>query len=100
MRFLPAPEVIAFNRAAERDPDNAAQKLAPSVLGSCRCLLPRLRLSTTMEEREAVEILAVESAASLQHQTELEKLLDYGAASGLIQRENGIVRIMRGRCAG
>jgi hypothetical protein len=93
--FLPSQDVVNFHRAYEWNPESAPMKLAPLVERSwfMQALLPRLRFQNSMEEREAIELLAEASAAGLHHRNQLQMLLDYGEAAGLIQRENGIVKI-------
>lgn len=95
--FVPAPEVIAFNRAFEWNPETAGFKLAPVMERAWfgQCLIPRLRVAGTMDEREAIEALASASDTPPQQKKQLELILDYMATAGLIQREGGVLRIMR-----
>jgi hypothetical protein len=56
-------------------------------------LLPRLRFRSSMEEREAVEILALEASAPPDYKRQLVMLLEYGAAVGLFTRESGMLTL-------
>jgi hypothetical protein len=95
--FVPAPEVIAFNRAFEWNPESAGTKLSPLMERAWfgQALLPRLRLAGTMEEREAIQVLAETAAVPPQQKKNLELILDYMTTSGLIQREGGMIKMTR-----
>ena len=92
--FAPAPEVAEYKRALEFTPDIAGHRLAP-VLSKAwffACLRPKLEFKTLSDD-EAVGELGVESGAGTKHRQQLRLLLEYLATAGLIQRENGQVKL-------
>jgi hypothetical protein len=100
--FIPASELFDFDHAFQWNAETAALKLSPLIERSwfMQLLLPRLRFHNSMEEREVLELLASESKAAPQHRKQLIMLLDYAVVSGLIQRENGSVRINQNGSSG
>lgn len=95
--FVPAAEVIAYHRAVEWNPDTAPHKLGPLLRRTwfATKLLPKLSLGT-LEEGQAIEMLAAESAASPKYAGQLSVILEYMATAGLIRREGGVIRSVGG----
>jgi hypothetical protein len=91
--FLPAPEVIEFNRACSLNPETAARKLAPLLRASwfAKKLLPTLELRP-LPVSEAIELLADESSAIAQHKPQLEIVIEYLDAAGLLYRVGDVLK--------
>jgi hypothetical protein len=91
--IIPAPEVIAYHRAVEWNPETAPTKLAPLLRKTWfgAKLLPKLSLNT-LDEGQAIELLAAESAASPKYAGQLGVILDYMAVAGLVRRDGGVIR--------
>jgi hypothetical protein len=94
-RYLPSQAVITFARAYEWNRESAAQKLAPTISTAwfCEALLPRLNYASSLDRKEAIAILAEACAATPAYQGALEFILDFMAAVGVIQAENGTVKL-------
>lgn len=94
--FVPSQELMNFHRAYEWAPDNAAQKLAPLIEKTwfAQELLPKLSFGV-ISEQEAISDLADAAHASPEHEHQLQFLLEYLAAAGLIIKDGGQVRIAR-----
>jgi hypothetical protein len=92
--YMPSPEVIAFNHALGWDSETATHKLAPVLRRTwfADALIPKVRFRP-IEEREAMTVLAEASVADRDHEAQLRMLLEYLAASGLIIRDGGMVRV-------
>jgi hypothetical protein len=93
--YIPCPEVMSFLRAYEWSPDTAAQKLAPVLAKTwfAEELLSKLAFGP-MTEDEAIQDLADAANAAPEYRGQLEILLDYLGAAGLIQRDG--TQIKRG----
>ncbi len=91
--YIPCAEVMSFLRAYEWSPDTAAQKLAPVLAKTwfAEELLPRLAFGP-MNEDEAIEDLAHAANAAPEYRGQLEMLLDYLVAAGLIQRDGSQIK--------
>lgn len=94
--YVPAPEVFAYLRALEWNPDTAAQKLQQLFLDSWfwQKLHPTLRFKPVSEE-SALAMLADESNASPEHKPRLKLLLEYLITVGLIQRDGEMLKLVR-----
>lgn len=94
--YVPAPDVVSFQRAYEWNPETAAHKLAPLVRESwfARAILPPVAVRP-MDETSALERLADAAAAGTSHRSQLRICLDYLAAAGLISREDGRISSIR-----
>jgi hypothetical protein len=94
--YLPSPEVLAFLRAYEWNPDSASHKLAPLLKESWfgKMIVTRLTFSP-MDESAAVTLLADEVSAGPEYQKELKMLLEFLASGGVILREGGQIRLAK-----
>ena len=90
--FIPAPEVFEFNRACSLNPETAARKLAPVLKTTwfAKKLLPTLELRQ-LPISEAIELLANECAVA-QHKPQLEFLIEYLEAVGLVYRVGDVLK--------
>lgn len=95
--YVPHPAVIAFHRAYAWSPETAAQKLAPAfqTMWFSQALMPRLAFRS-MDEREAIAVLAEASSATPDYESQLGLALSFMEVVGLIEREGGQVRALRG----
>ncbi len=93
----PSPEVIAFARAHEWKQDTAANKLAPLLSNAWfgTALIPKVKFKPH-KTVEAIAILADASAATPEHKSQLESLLELLQAGGLIQLDGDTVKSVRG----
>lgn len=91
--FTPSEEVQAYLRAFSWTPDVAAHKLAPRLRTTWffERLQPKLAMGG-VSEAEAVHDLADAASAGTRYAPQLELLLDYLEAAGLIRRDGGIIR--------
>lgn len=96
--YIPCAEVMSFLRAYEWSPDTAAQKLATVLAKTwfAEELLSNLAFGP-MALDDAIKDLAEASNAAPEYRGQLEILLDYLAAAGLIQRDG--TQIKRGALA-
>lgn len=94
--YMPSPEAISFLRAYEWNPDTASHKLGPPMRETwfAQALLPRISFGP-MEEEAAISVLADACSAAPEYRKELRMLVEFLAASGLVQRENGQIRIAK-----
>lgn len=94
--LVPAPEVVAFHRATDWNPDTASQKLGPLVARTwfADALLPRLSLNA-MEEDQAVVVLAEAATADTKYRANLKLLIDYLESAGLVIRDGAMIRLNR-----
>jgi hypothetical protein len=91
--YTPAPDVVAFSRAYEWNPEASSHKLRPLLTETwfCRALMPKLGFGPLSEE-EAIQRLAEACAAATKYRPQLRILLDYLQAGGIVQIEGGVVR--------
>lgn len=91
--YIPSQEVLAFLRNYEWSPETAAQKLAPAISKAwfAQELLNKLAFGPLTED-ECIQDLADASAAGPDYRGQLRLLLEYLAASGLIQRDGNQVK--------
>jgi hypothetical protein len=94
--YLPSQDVLNFNRAFAWSSETAPQKLAPAFQAAWfgQCLLPRLAFRS-MDENEAIAILAENAAATPDFRGQLVLLLNYLESANLIVREGGQVRAVK-----
>jgi hypothetical protein len=92
-KFIPSSEVCSFAKSFEWNRETAAQKLAPVLVNTWFSdpLMRKLSFQP-IDEKQALIILAEKAEAGPGYEPQLRVLLDYLQASGLIQRENGIIR--------
>ncbi len=90
--YIPAPDVISFNHAFGWNPETAPYKLAPLMQESwfAKAILPKANFRAITED-EAIQDLSEAAAVGPEKRAQLEVLLSYLAASGLIIHENGQV---------
>jgi hypothetical protein len=96
--YLPAKEVLDYKLALEWDSPTAAHKLAPIVERSWfgQALKPMLDLRS-MEESEAISILAQRATAPKEYRGQLKTLIDYMVVSGMVSREGSMLSLVRRR---
>ena len=94
--FVPCQEVVSFLAAYEWDQKTAGHKLAPRLKESwfCEALLPRI-LFDAVDEKVALNVLAEAASVGPQYEKELRIVLEFMAASGIIQRDGGLVRLLK-----
>lgn len=93
----PADAVFEFAHAFQWDEAKAAKKLAPvlSKTWFSQALIPKLAFRS-LNRNEAVAFLAEESKATVDHKRQLELLIDYLQASGVVDvNGDGIARPQR-----
>lgn len=95
--YVPSAEVIAFGRAYQWDPATASAKLAPVIEATwfAQAILSTLRMRP-MDMKEAITAVAEAAAAGPGHKAQIEVLLDYMDAAGLIVREGHQISLRRG----
>lgn len=88
----PAQNVFDYAHSFEWDAEGAAAKLAPIIEDTwfAEALIPKLAFRALSRD-EAVTYLAEESKATLEYKRQLELLLDYLEAAGLIKIEGNTV---------
>ncbi|WP_078119615.1 hypothetical protein [Thiosocius teredinicola] len=93
-KFVPSPEVVAYSERAQWNSDDCGEKLAPIIKETwfAKALIPRLQLRSVNED-EAIALFADISGASPAHKSQLIMLLDYLQLSGLINRDNGVLKL-------
>ncbi len=94
--LLPAPEVISYSQAHQWNADTAATKLGPLVRDSWfgKALMPTLTFGG-IEEKAALEKLALEASASPEYKSQVSMLLEYMQAAGVIVRDGSIIKLNR-----
>ncbi len=93
-RFLPSPAVHEYALAYQWSAETAAQKLAPIFRHSWayEALSSALSFRQSIPEAEAIGILAQAIEASPDYKSQLDMVLSYLAAAGLVQRDGTMVR--------
>lgn len=91
--FLPTSHVLNFARAHQWNSETAPQRLAPLVSASWfgQAILPRLQFRNLTDD-EAIQLLGEASTAPTRYRANLEILLEYLVAAGLVVKENGAMR--------
>jgi hypothetical protein len=91
--YVPSSEVMSFLRAYQWNTDTAALKLAPLLRKTwfAQTLMPKLAMGS-VEEAEAIHDLADASSAGPKYRPQLELLIDYLEASGIVRRDGGSLR--------
>lgn len=92
-KYTPSSEVVSYHRACSWDESTAARKLAPALRDSWfgEAILPRLTLGS-MEESEAIQVLAEAANATPQYKNQLQMCLDYLESADLIERDNSVIK--------
>src|SRR3984893_203978 len=95
--MTPATELLEYAHAYEWDKETAAYKLAPLLAKTWfwDALLPRLSYQELSDD-QAVTLLAEKSASGPPYKSQLRLILDYLEASGMVKRENGMVKMVKG----
>lgn len=95
--FVPASEVVGFNRAFDWNPQKAATKLRPVLEHSWfgEALAPRVSFKPIPEE-DALDALADAIAATSDFKPQLRIVLDYLDAGGVVERDGTMIRKVRG----
>jgi hypothetical protein len=91
--YVPAPEVLAYGKAFNWNPDTAPQKLAPVLQRTwfAAAILPRLVMGP-LQEREAIETLADASGAGPRYEGQLKTALEYLVLVALVRRDGDTYR--------
>ncbi len=91
--YTPCQEVVSFLRAYEWSPETAAHKLAPVLAKTwfAEELLSKLAFGP-MTEDETIQDLADAANAGPEYRGQLEMLLAYLAAAGLVQRDGNQIK--------
>jgi hypothetical protein len=91
--FTPSSEVISLQRAHDWNPETAPHKLAPAIRRTwfAEELLPKVAFGP-IAETVAIQKLAEASAASPEHEPQLQVLIEYLQVAGLLTRDGGMLR--------
>lgn len=94
--YLPAPDVVSFQRVYEWNRETASYKLGPVISGTWfgKALLTKLSFKP-MDEGEALVSLAEAASAGPGYRNQLRVCLEYLAAAGLIQWDGNLIRVAR-----
>jgi hypothetical protein len=92
--LVPSQEVVAFNRAYQWSPETAAQRLAPLIARTwfAAALLPKLQFGPMIVDK-AVQELAMACSAPPAYRGQVETLIEYLKAAGIIIQDGNQVRI-------
>lgn len=93
---IPCDEAFAYAERYEWDADKAAQKLAPALRKSwfCSTLIPKLTFRPLPIE-EAISFLAEESGATKGHKDQLNIIIDYMKAAGIVTVDGGKISLVK-----
>ncbi len=94
--MVPCEEVVSLTLAYEWNPESGGHRLAPIFQGAwfAEALLPRLQLGPRTEN-DVIADLAEAAGVGKEAKAQLRTLLDFLELSGLIRREDGMVRANR-----
>lgn len=97
-KYRPSEEVIAYASSYQWDQEKAVSKLASvlDVTWFAQTLKPKLSFRSFTKD-EAVAFLAEEAKASPEYKVQLEMLLDYLSAAGVIAAEGNMIAVVPGR---
>lgn len=95
--LIPNADVLAFHRASQWNPEGAEQKLQPTLREAWfgKALLTRLSFAGALEDSAVVTLLAEQATASPEHRPQLQVLLGFLEAVGLITRDGNVIRPTR-----
>jgi hypothetical protein len=98
--MTPASELLEYAHAYEWDKETAAHKLSPLLTKTWfwEALQPRLAFQELSDD-QAVTILAEKSGAGPTYKSPLRLILDYLEAAGMVKREGGMVKMVKGQTA-
>ena len=93
--FIPSDEVLSFNHAYQWNAETASQKLAPIIEQAwfSQSLLPQLGFGP-VPVGDAIARLSESASAGKEYADQLNTLLQYMQAAGIITIENGFIRAM------
>jgi hypothetical protein len=92
-RFAPVAEVVEYSRAFQWQPDSAALRLAPVLRKSWfGQIITRMVSVQPRDAEDVLTDLAGAAEATPDHRANLELLLEYAVAVGLVQRDGRQVR--------
>lgn len=93
--YVPATEVLSYNRQLQFDSATASHKLAPILRQTwfANVILPRLQMRPSIPEKECIGELADAASASQRYTPQLRLLLDYLETAGLLNRDGGMVQL-------
>lgn len=88
---------MAFNRGHEWNSESAGQKLGPVFRDAWfgKALLPRLGFRS-MDEKEALEVLADQVSANQEYRSQVRLLIEYLVVAGLVERDGNMLRATKG----
>lgn len=94
--LIPGEEVFLFLQAHKWEPESSAYRLAPCLETSWfgQALIPRLSFGP-MDESRALAVLGETATASPEYTPQLRLLISYLEAAGLIERENGQLKLVK-----
>lgn len=92
--LVPPPEVLDFNAAYEWNPETAFHRTAPVLSNTWffERLLPKLRFGP-LSRKDAIQELAMASSAAPDYRGQLDTLIEYLEASGLVRRDGDSIRL-------
>jgi hypothetical protein len=91
--YIPSGEVQAYARTYQFDPERASQKLAPLLERTWfgQAILPKVDFRS-LDEAEALTILADAAAADISYKAQLRMILEYLTAADVVQREGNMIK--------
>lgn len=94
--YIPSSEAVSFLKAYEWNTETASHKLGPVMKESWfgQALLPRITFGP-IDEETAIAVLAEASSAVPEYRNNLKAIIEFMAAGGLVQRENGQIRLAK-----
>lgn len=93
----PNADVIAFHRATEWQGENPAHKLRPTFKETwfAKALITKLSFRGSIEDSEALTILAEECGATPDYRNNLSVLLFFLESVGVVERDGSVLRPVR-----
>lgn len=97
LKYRPSEEVFAYSNSFQWDQEKAALKLAPALESTwfAATLTPKLAFRSFSKD-EAIAFLAEEAKASPDYRVQLELLLEYLKAAGVVAIEGNMVATVPG----
>src|SRR5205085_1746930 len=98
--FIPASDVVSFNRAHEWNPGKAAAKLRPVLEDAWfgAAILPKVNFAPLPED-DALDTLAESISATKDFKPQLRLVLDYLVAGGVVERDGNMIQKVPGERA-
>lgn len=92
-RFTPAQEVVEYGRAQQWSPDTATQRLAPIIRKSWFGQIITRKVSVNdRPQEEILTDLAGAAGADLSNRVQLELLIEFAIAAGIVARNGALLR--------